>query len=103
MRILAPPTAQPFLHWGDPLRILVSYSESARDAGIEGMRLWAHVVRIAVDHEGYRLHAAFSRGGTDGDWDKLSSWIEKLAGFELPASRSGKASVELPASRSRKR
>jgi len=79
MRIVAPPTAQPFLHWGDPLRILVSYSESARDAGIEGMRLWAHVVRIAVDHEAYKLHAAFSRGGTDGDWDKLSAWIAKLA------------------------
>src|SRR4249920_3762463 len=28
VRVVAPPTAQPFLHWGDPLRILVSYSES---------------------------------------------------------------------------
>ena len=79
VRVVAPPTAQPFLHWGDPLRILVSYSESTREEGIEGMRLWAHVVRIAIDHESYRLHAAFTRGGTDGDWDKLSEWIDRLA------------------------
>ena len=39
----------------------MSYSESSREAGIEGMRLWAHVVRIAIDHESYRLRTPLSR------------------------------------------
>lgn len=79
VRIVAPPTARPSLHWGDVFRIIVSYSESAREAGIEGMKLWAHVVRLEVDSREFAIHAAFSRGGTDGDWDKLSNWIDELS------------------------
>lgn len=79
VRIVAPPTARPMLHWGDPLRIIVTYSESARSAGIEGMRLWAHVIRLDVDSQGFRLHARFGRGGADGDWNRLSAWIAALS------------------------
>ncbi len=78
VRIVAPPTARPMLHWGDPLRIMVTYSESARSAGIEGMCVWAHVVRLDVDSRGFRLHASFGRGGTDGDWNRLTTWIDRL-------------------------
>ncbi|MBX2799367.1 MAG: PilZ domain-containing protein [Myxococcales bacterium] len=79
VRIVAPPTARPMLHWGDALRIIVTYSESAREAGIEGMRLWAHVVRMEVDSREFQVMAAFSRGGSDGDWNRLSEWIDDLA------------------------
>lgn len=80
VRIVAPPTARPMLHWGDPLRIIISYSESARDAAIEGMRLWAHVVRIHVDSREFRIHAEFSPEGSDGEWGRLANWIEALSG-----------------------
>ena len=79
VRIVAPPTARPALHWNDVFRVIVSYSESAREAGIEGMRLWAHVVRLEVDSREFRIHASFSRGGTDGDWDRLTAWIAQLS------------------------
>ncbi|MEN0064153.1 MAG: PilZ domain-containing protein [Myxococcota bacterium] len=78
-RIMAPPTARPKLHWGDPLQIIVSYSESTRDEGIEGLRLWAHVVRLVVDSREYGLSAAFSRAGSDGNWARLVDWIRKLS------------------------
>lgn len=77
-RIVAPPTARPMLHWSDPLAIVVSYSDSARATGIEGLRLDGHVVRIAVDATGYTLHVRFDR--TNGDWTTLENWIEQLAG-----------------------
>ena len=79
VRIIAPPTARPMLHWGDPLGIAVSYSESTREAGVEGLRLWAHTVRIAVDREQYTLQAAFTSNGSQGDWDRLTQWIQSMA------------------------
>ena len=79
VRIVAPPTARPELHWGDVFRIIVSYSESARLARIEGMRLWAHVVRLEVNSCEFRINAAFSRSGGDGDWARLEAWMTKLA------------------------
>ena len=79
VRIVAPPTARPMLHWGDPLRIIVSYSESCRDEGIEGMRLWAHVVRLQVDSSEFRIHASFSREGDDGEWRRLEAWVASLS------------------------
>ena len=77
-RIMAPPTARPLLHWGDPMQIIVSYSESARSEGIEGMRLWAHVVRLVADSRELSVNAAFSRTGCDGDWNRLEAWIAAL-------------------------
>ncbi|MEM6929187.1 MAG: PilZ domain-containing protein [Myxococcota bacterium] len=77
-RIMAPPTARPMLHWGDSLQIIVSYSESARRAKLEGMRLWAHVVRLVADSRELSVSAAFSRKGADGDWDRLLTWIDAL-------------------------
>ncbi|MEQ1500818.1 MAG: PilZ domain-containing protein [Myxococcota bacterium] len=76
-RIVAPPTARPHLHWGDPLTIMISYSDSAREAGIEGMTLNATVVRLAVDASGFVLQARFDR--TNGDWTSLEGWIRQLA------------------------
>lgn len=80
LRLIAPPTARPALHWGDTFRIIVSYSESARKAGIEGMRLWAHVVRLEVDSREMRIAASFNRGDTDGEWERLATWIAQLGG-----------------------
>jgi len=77
-RIMAPPTAQPLLNWGDPLQVIVSYSESARRSGIEGMRLWAHVARLCVDSRELSVSAAFTRSGSDGDWERLERWIRAL-------------------------
>lgn len=77
-RIVAPPTARPKLHWGDPLQIIISYSESARDAKIEGLRLWAHVVRLEVDSREFVLCASFSQAGSDGDWPRLRAWVRTL-------------------------
>ncbi len=79
VRIVAPPTARPMLHWGDPLRIILSYSESSRSASIEGMRLWAHVVRIEVDSREFKIQAEFNASGPDGEWDRLEAWIKELA------------------------
>ena len=79
-RIMAPPTARPLLHWGDPLQIIISYSESTRESGIEGMRLWAHVVRLVADSRELSLNVAFSRNGADGDWARLEEWISALHG-----------------------
>lgn len=78
LRIIAPPTARPALHWGDTFRIIVSYSESAREAGIEGMRLWAHMVRLDVDSREMRIAASFNRADSDGEWERLASWIAQL-------------------------
>lgn len=77
-RILAPPTARPMLHWGDPFRVVVSYSESARAAGVEGMRLAAHVVRLVADSRGLVVHCQFSVDGHDGDWRRLFEWVQRL-------------------------
>jgi hypothetical protein len=79
VRIIGPPMARPFLHWSDPLRIEISYSDSAREAGIEGLRLRAHVVKVRMDARAYLVHAAFTRDGADGDWDRLTAWIARLA------------------------
>lgn len=79
VRIVAPPMARPFLHWPDPLTIEVAYSDSTRSAGIEGLKLRAHVVRISVDSSAYIVHAVFDRSGPDGDWDSLTGWLSKLA------------------------
>jgi hypothetical protein len=76
-RIVAPPTARPMLHWADPLTIIVSYSDTVREAGIEGMRLAGHVIRLNVDSGGYVLHVRFDRA--NGDWTALELWINQLA------------------------
>lgn len=76
-RIVAPPTARPMLHWADPLTIIVSYSDTVRESGIEGMRLNGHVIRLAVDSAAYMLHVRFDR--TNGDWTALELWINQLA------------------------
>lgn len=77
LRIVAPPTAKPSLHWSDPFTIVISYSDQARAAGIEGLTLTAHVVRIAVDANGYQLHARFDRRSSDA-WDRLQCWLASL-------------------------
>lgn len=77
-RIMAPPMARPHLHWGDPFRIVVSYSDSAREAGIEGLRLSAHVVRLVADAHALVVHCQFSTDGHDGDWNRLVDWIARL-------------------------
>ena len=81
LRPCAHPLRDPGVPLGDPglpgrirLRRL-----AARAAGIEGMRLWAHVVRLEVDSREFRIHASFSRAGTDGDWERLMEWIGQLA------------------------
>jgi len=77
-RIVAPPTARPELHWGDPFRIVVSYSESSRAAGVEGLRLAAHVVRLVADANSLVVHCQFSIDGHDGDWSRLVGWIARM-------------------------
>ena len=77
-RVMAPPTARPMLQWGESVQIIVSYSESAREAGIEGLKLWAHVVRLVVDSRELSVSAVFSRSGSDGEWDRLEKWIRAL-------------------------
>jgi hypothetical protein len=79
VRIVAPPMARPGLHWGDPLRIIVSYSASSRDSHVEGLMLRAHVVRVVADQRAYTLQAQFDKAGSDGDWERLSNWIRGLA------------------------
>jgi c-di-GMP-binding flagellar brake protein YcgR len=78
IRIVAPPTAKPGLHWSDSFTIVISYSDQARAARIEGLTLTAHVVRIAVDATGYHLHARFDRRTADA-WDRLQTWINSLS------------------------
>lgn len=78
-RIMAPPTARPMLHWGDTVQIIVSYSESSRNEKIEGLRLWAHVVRMVADSRELSVSVAFSRNGADGEWERLAEWIDALA------------------------
>lgn len=76
-RIVAAPTARPMLHWSDPLAIVISYSDSARASGIEGLRLDGHVVRLAVDATGYTLQVRFDKA--NGDWSNLERWVDELA------------------------
>ncbi len=78
-RIVAPPMARPGLHWSDSLRLIVSWSASARDAEVEGLMLRARVVRIVADQRAYILQVQFDRAGSDGDWDRLTDWIASLA------------------------
>lgn len=77
-RIMAPPMARPNLHWGDPFRVVVSYSESARASRVEGLRLAAHVVRLVADAHALVVHCQFSTDGHDGDWQRLVDWIERM-------------------------
>ena len=77
-KIVAPPTARPMLHWGDPFRLTVSYSESTRAAAIEGLQLSAYVVRIVADREQFALNAAFSTENTDTNWTRLHHWLVTL-------------------------
>jgi len=86
-RIMAPPTARPELHWGDPFRIVVSYSESSRFAGVEGMRLAAHVVRLVADAHALIVHCQFSVDGHDGDWSRLVDWIRRMGQGQGTAPR----------------
>jgi hypothetical protein len=78
VRIVAPPTARPYLHWSDPLLLSVSYSESTRAAGLEHLKLRAYVVRLVVDASGLSLQCRFDAGGLDGKWAELRTWIETL-------------------------
>jgi hypothetical protein len=78
-RLIAAPNARPMLHWGDPFRLVVSYSEASREAGIEGLRLAAHVVRIVADARGLVVHCQFTVDGPDGEWRRLVEWVQGLA------------------------
>jgi hypothetical protein len=78
VRIVAPPTARPYLHWADPLIIQVSYSESTRSGGIEGLKLRAYVVRLVVDASGFALQSRFDLGGADGQWEEFRRWVATL-------------------------
>lgn len=78
-RIIAAPNARPMLHWGDPFRLVVSYSEAAREADIEGIRLAAHVVRLVADARGLVVHCQFAVDGPDGEWRRLVEWVQGLA------------------------
>lgn len=78
-RVMAAPNARPMLHWGDPFRLVVSYSESARGERIEGLRLAAHVVRLVADAQGLVVHCQFSMDGPDGDWPRLVEWVRRLS------------------------
>jgi hypothetical protein len=80
VRIVAPPTARPYLHWADPILVQVSYSESTRSAGIEGLKLRAYVVRLVVDASGFSLQARFDVGGHDGQWAEFCKWVATLNG-----------------------
>lgn len=80
-RIMAPPTARPHLHWGDPFRLQVAWSDAARDAGVEGLRLGAHVVRLVADAHALVVHCQFSIDGSDGDWERFVAWIARLEGM----------------------
>lgn len=82
-KIIAPPNARPQLHWGDPFRIVVSYSEGSRAAGVEGMRLAAHVVRLVADARGFVIQCQFTVDGADGEWRRLVEWVETLADGSL--------------------
>lgn len=92
-RVIAPPTARPMLHWADPLALVISYSDSVRETGIEGMRLNAHVVRLAVDSAGYVLQVRFDRA--NGDWTALELWINQLSETLKP----GETRSSVPSSR----
>jgi hypothetical protein len=78
-RIIAPPNARPMLHWGDPFRLVVSYSESARASQHEGMRLSAHVVRLVADARALVVHCRFSVDGPDGEWRRVVEWVRELS------------------------
>ena len=56
----------------------MSYSDSARTAGIENLRLAAHVVRLVADSQGLVVHCQFSMDGYDGDWQRLFDWVRRL-------------------------
>ncbi len=78
-RLIAAPNSRPMLHWGDPFRLVVSYSEASRSSGIEGLRLAAHVVRIVADAKGLMVHSQFTVDGADGEWRRLVEWVQGLA------------------------
>jgi hypothetical protein len=80
VRLVAPPTARPHLHWADPILVEISYSESTRSAGIEGSRLRAYVVRLVVDAGGLQLQARFDPSGLDGKWEEFRQWMASLSG-----------------------
>ncbi|MCA9489788.1 MAG: PilZ domain-containing protein [Myxococcales bacterium] len=82
VRIVAPPTARPGLHWADPLRIEISYSESTRAGQVEGTVLRAYVVRLVVDASQLVIQARFDRQGADGAWEAFAQW---LASLQTPA------------------
>jgi hypothetical protein len=79
VRIVAPPTAQPHLHWSDRFWLQISWSEDARATGAEGTLLRARVVRLNSDAGAYVLQAEFDRSGSDGDWDALARWTVALS------------------------
>lgn len=78
VRIVAPPTARPYLHWADPLLVEISYSESTRAGGIEGTKLRAYVVRLVVDASGLTIQARFDPTGLDGKWEEFRVWMATL-------------------------
>ena len=59
VRIHAPPTVTTPLHWGEPVAIMLSYSETTRSAQIEGMELSAVVVEVRSTAEAYELRVRF--------------------------------------------
>lgn len=78
VRIVAAPTARPMLHWGDSFRLQVDHSQATREAGIEGLELRAHVVRIATDRQGFVLHAELTQDNTTANWARLRQWLASM-------------------------
>jgi hypothetical protein len=80
LRIVAPPTVRPLLHWEETVWIQLTYSESNRTEGIEGLTLKAQVVRAVSDRTSYVLQARMI--GDKRKRQHLAEYIEKLAEAE---------------------
>ena len=59
LRIQAPPTVTTPLRWGEPVAIMLSYSESTRAAQVEGMELTAVAVEVRSTSNAYELRVRF--------------------------------------------
>jgi hypothetical protein len=76
VRIVAPPSARPCLHWSDPLAIAVTYSEATRGSICEGLVLSARVVRVEADVNGLVIRA--SCAGDAPRWAAFAAWVRGL-------------------------
>ena len=78
VRIHAPPTVTTPLRWGEPLAIMLSYSEGTREAQVEGMELSAVVVEVRSTAEQYIVRARFVEQLV-ADWYELLQNLVKTA------------------------